>query len=127
MVPCDVPQVMGGRRINVERTVGGGGAKDDRKKKLSSLREMQGKQMTQTVKQLCEDILPAADTEAEEASWTDPRQVESATGSSSGSGRTKGEVRASRREQQEQEKEGTKASAAAVEGELETEEQPSWV
>ena len=57
---------MGGRRINVERTVGGGGAKDDRQKKLSSLREMQGKQMTQTVKQLCEDILPAADTEAEE-------------------------------------------------------------
>ena len=67
LVPCDVPQVMGGRRINVERTVGGGGAKDDRKKKLSSLREMQGKQMTQTVRQLCEDILPAADAEVEEA------------------------------------------------------------
>lgn len=58
--------VMSGRRINVERTVGGGGTSGDRKQKLELLREKQGKQMVQTVKELCETILPEAADEVEE-------------------------------------------------------------
>lgn len=54
--------VMSGRRINVERTVGGGGANaDKRKEKLSNLRERQGHQMQQTVDVLIKTVLPTAD------------------------------------------------------------------
>ncbi|KAL1524287.1 hypothetical protein AB1Y20_019190 [Prymnesium parvum] len=57
--------VMAGRRINVERTVGGGGASGERKQKLDELREKQGKQMVLTVKEMCDSILPAAEGEEE--------------------------------------------------------------
>ena len=50
----------------MERTVGGGGKSDTRKEKLSSLRDAQGKQMTQTVRDLCAQILPEAGPEADD-------------------------------------------------------------
>ena len=49
--------VMEGRRINVERTVGGGGSQDKRKQRLTALREQQGSKMRQTVREMCETIL----------------------------------------------------------------------
>eukprot|EP00966_Prymnesium_polylepis_P172725 3994553-Prymnesium_polylepis.1 len=70
--------VMSGRRINVERTVGGGGAAGDRKAKLGELRELQGNQMVATVKQLCESILPAEGDEPEAVPESD--DVEDADG-----------------------------------------------
>ena len=58
--------VIAGRRINVERTVGGGGKNDDRARKLSGLRESQGKAMVQTVRDLCASILPLAEEEQDD-------------------------------------------------------------
>lgn len=59
---------MDGRRINIERTVGGGGGKQEsaRKAKISDLRERQGAQMTKQVNDMIESILPSAE-EAEGA------------------------------------------------------------
>ena len=57
---------MDGRRINVERTVGGGGAKSaERQQKLSDLRDRQGRQMKASLAAMIEAVLPAAtDSEA---------------------------------------------------------------
>ena len=49
---------MDGRRINVERTVGGGGNTAARKEKLGELREKQGSQMRKQVVEMCNSILP---------------------------------------------------------------------
>jgi hypothetical protein len=49
---------MNGRRINVERTVGGGGAVEKRKEKLTHLREIQGHQMKETISNLIKTVLP---------------------------------------------------------------------
>ena len=52
---------MDGRRINVERTVGGGGSKaESRRTKLSELRKVQGNQMRRQVEQMIQAILPEA-------------------------------------------------------------------
>lgn len=52
---------MHGRRINVERTVGGGGNKSDtRKDKLRDLRERQGAQLLKSVKEMVDSHLPEA-------------------------------------------------------------------
>jgi|TARA_B100000524_G_scaffold340560_3_gene233811 RNA recognition motif-containing protein len=56
-----------GRRINVERTVGGGGNDEARKQKLQSLRECQGKQMLKSARELVERILPAGGEAGEDA------------------------------------------------------------
>jgi hypothetical protein len=53
-----------GRRINVERTVGGGGASEERKGKLKDLREKQGTQMRRQVRDMVASILPAGDAAA---------------------------------------------------------------
>jgi len=56
---------MSGRRINVERTVGGGGKTEARASKLSDLRERQGTQMKKQVHDMIESILPTeADAKA---------------------------------------------------------------
>ena len=51
---------MDGRRINVERTVGGGGAAAGRKEKLADLRDRQGAQMRHAVEALCDTLLGGA-------------------------------------------------------------------
>ena len=51
---------LGGRRINVERTVGGGGSGESRQAKIKELRTKQGTQTLQAARELCEAILPAA-------------------------------------------------------------------
>ena len=51
--------VFSGRRINVERTVGGGGSLNQRKEKLANLRERQGQQMRQVVDALIQSVLPS--------------------------------------------------------------------
>ena len=64
--------VMNGRRINVERTVGGGGSVEKRKQRLSDLRSRQGHQMQQTVETLIRTVLPAeaeASAHGASASW----------------------------------------------------------
>ena len=57
---------MDGRRINVERTVGGGKNAETRKAKLDDLRQMQGSQMKRQVEEMVKSILPEADAEAAE-------------------------------------------------------------
>eukprot|EP00312_Isochrysidales_sp_CCMP1244_P008145 CAMPEP_0196673812 /NCGR_PEP_ID=MMETSP1090-20130531/3159_1 /TAXON_ID=37098 /ORGANISM="Isochrysis sp, Strain CCMP1244" /LENGTH=314 /DNA_ID=CAMNT_0042011589 /DNA_START=54 /DNA_END=995 /DNA_ORIENTATION=+ len=68
-----------GRRINVERTVGGGSACEKRQSRIGLLREKQGAQMSRKVRELVEEALPAA-CEAEEGQVTredfDERAVE---------------------------------------------------
>ena len=54
---------MDGRRINVERTVGGGGASEERKGKLKDLREKQGTQMRKQVQAMVANILPKGSAE----------------------------------------------------------------
>ena len=54
---------MEGRRINVERTVGGGGASEERKAKLGDLREKQGTQMKRQVQTMVEGILGKKQTQ----------------------------------------------------------------
>eukprot|EP00965_Chrysotila_dentata_P258853 6213365-Pleurochrysis_carterae.AAC.4 len=50
---------MYGRRINVERTVGGGSATPRRQEKLKDLRERQGAQMMRATREMVTRILPA--------------------------------------------------------------------
>ena len=57
---------MEGRRINVERTVGGGGDKERRREKLADLRQRQGSQMRATLDAMIEAILPAPPTDSDE-------------------------------------------------------------
>eukprot|EP00310_Coccolithus_braarudii_P020587 CAMPEP_0183333136 /NCGR_PEP_ID=MMETSP0164_2-20130417/2103_1 /TAXON_ID=221442 /ORGANISM="Coccolithus pelagicus ssp braarudi, Strain PLY182g" /LENGTH=472 /DNA_ID=CAMNT_0025501981 /DNA_START=54 /DNA_END=1472 /DNA_ORIENTATION=- len=57
---------MGSRRINVERTVGGGGTTAKRHGHISDLRERQGKQMVQAVQAICRKLLPGKEDGEEE-------------------------------------------------------------
>ena len=51
---------LGGRRINVERTVGGGGTGEQRRQKLKDLRDRQGKQSLEAMRELVKQVLPVA-------------------------------------------------------------------
>ena len=60
-------QMLDGRQINVERTVGGGGSKSERRKeKLSKLREIQGETIKREVSDMIADLISKAREEDKE-------------------------------------------------------------